>query len=114
MKTNSLISKDALENAYAYIVDVEHLTNEVFLTAINTRYLWEKLTENRRSKIHSIAFRALFEIVENNGGLPTDYYVSNPQMKKFLEERFGDTYQNLLADACRELEDYRKDHFNGK
>lgn len=110
MKTNQHISKDALENAFAYIVSIEHLTNEIVLTVRNTEYLNSQLIDNRRSKIHSIAFRALFEIVGNSRELPQGYYVSNPQMKKFIEERFYNDYQNVLADACRELEIIRNDY----
>lgn len=112
MKTNQYISKDALANAFYCICDVEHLTNEIIITVRNTEWLNSKLIENRRSKIHSIAFSALFEIVKNNGGLPKGYYISNPQMKKFVEERFEDDYKSVLADACRELEIVRNNYLN--
>lgn len=112
MKTNALISKDALINAFSNIVDVEHLTSEILITVRNTEWLNSKLIENRRSKIHSIAFGSLFEIVKNNGGMPKGYYISNPQMKKFIEEHFGDNYQNVLADACRDLEIIRNNYLD--
>lgn len=113
MKTNQHISKDALNTAFFCIADVEHLTNEIVLIVRNTQWLNSKLIENRRSKIHSIAFASLFEMVKNCGALPKGYYISNPQMKKFIEERFDDTYQNVLSDACKELEEIRNDYLNG-
>ena len=113
MKTNQTISKNALSDAFYHITDKKRLTDEIILVVKNTSLLYGKLLNDCRSKIHSIAFYALFEIVKNSRSLPVGYYVSNPQMKKFLLENYGSDYQDLLIDACKELEKIRNEHLEG-
>lgn len=112
MKTNQTISKSALETAFYCYEDIDHLTNDLVLTIRNTEWLNEKLTENRRSKTTAIAFYSLFEIVKIAGNLPKGYYVSNPQMKKFIIERFDLPYEQVLNATVQELEKIRNEYLN--
>nr|DAM87757.1 MAG TPA: hypothetical protein [Caudoviricetes sp.] len=70
------------------------------------------LIENRKTKIHSIAWRSMFEYADfvDNGLRKQGYYVSSPQMKAFILDKWEMGYQSLLAPLCKELQKIREDY----
>lgn len=112
MKTNTQKSRYHLKNVFYNLDDVEDLTNELLLFIRNNEWLNSALIENRRKQIHSIAWRSMFEYADfvDNGLRKQGYYVSNPQMKAFILDKWGMGYQSLLAPLCKELQKIREDY----
>lgn len=112
MKTNAQKSRELLETVFYSYDDVEDLTNELLLFIRNNERLNTSLIENRRTKIHSIAYNSLFDYVDEL--YPTfrrsGYYISSPQMKAFILDKWGMDYKALLAPLCKELEKIREDY----
>lgn len=112
MKTNAQKSREVLETIFYYYDDVEDLTNELLLFIRNNNQLNSALIENRRTKIHSIAYRSMFEYVYelDRTFRFADYYISNPQMKAFILHKWKMDYKKLLAPLCKELSKIREDY----
>ena len=112
MKTNAQKSREVLKTVFYYYDDVEDLTNELLLFIRNNKQLNSALIENRRTKIHSIAWRSMFEYVYelDRTFRLAGYYVSSPQMKAFILDKWEMGYQSLLAPLCKELSKIREDY----
>lgn len=112
MKTNAQKSRELLETLFYTYDDVEELTNELLLFIRNDNHLNGALIENRRKQIHSIAYQSLFDYANELD--PTfrrkGYYISSPQMKAFILDKWEIDYKELLAPLCKELSKIREEY----
>lgn len=112
MKTKAEFTRPYLENVFYLFDEVEHLTEELLIFIRNNKQLNSTLIESRRTKIHSIAWRSMFLYADfvDNSLSKQGYYVSSPQMKAFILNKWAMGYQRLLAPLCKELSKIREDY----
>lgn len=114
MKTIKTKSYAVLENAFYNYDEIDALTNELLLYIRNDERLNTALIESRRTKIHSIAFNSMIAYaVEIAGDIhfqKRNLYISSPQLKAFILEKWGMDYKELLQPLCKELEEIRNNY----
>lgn len=112
MKTNAQKSRNVLNTLFYCFDEQEDLTNELLLFIRNYEPLNSALIENRRTQIHSIAWRSMFEYVYelDRTFRLAGYYISSPQMKAFILHKWEMDYKALLAPLCKELSKIREDY----
>lgn len=115
MKTNIKISKEAFSewfNCYMEWRNYEEQIQELYAIAINNDYrFYADFMRSRRIKAHSFAFYAVILAVKPF--MPSGYYLSNPQAKKFIKEFFNIDYKEFLKPLVEMLENERNEQLEG-
>lgn len=113
MKTNQSATINVLDGKfvdYKGKIDIDYFTGEVVNYTTNvsrTEYLYHKLVDNRRSPVHSIAWQALTECVNEelrNDGLQC----TSAQLKKWFTIH-GYDYKEVMKPAIAKLTEEREE-----
>lgn len=113
MRTNQNATINVLDGKFVDCkgkIDIDYFTDEVVNYAINysrTEYLYHKLVDNRRSPVHSIAWKALTECV--NEELRCDgLQCTSAQLKKWFTIH-GYDYKEVMKPTITKLTEEREE-----
>lgn len=110
-KTSMNETRKAFDTWYtAYMEHKDHAARTQELRLIfenNAPEFYSNFMRSRRVKSHSAAFYSV--ILALKPFLRGGYYASNPQVKKLIEEYFGQPYEVFLADLTAQIEELREE-----
>ena len=89
------------------IIDTEYFLDSLRICIDNTSWIIRKISDNRRSPIHSCVWSGILELCDME--LKHDgYKASNYHIKKWFE-KYNINYEELLKPLIKEYSEYREE-----